>query len=140
MRILIALMMCCAALVGCGGSDEKSSDAATADPAQDAASHDADAKADARELVAHIETCFAENATYESCSLAEDGTIDGTTTPFPEQAASGDLATEVSADGYTVTATSESGNSFVITKEGGGPLVRTCETEGQGGCPDGGSW
>jgi hypothetical protein len=140
MRIWIGLMLCCAALGGCGGSDEKSADAAKADSAQDAASHDADAKADARELVTHLETCFVTEGSYEPCSLKEDGTVGGTETPFPEQASSGDLATEVTADGYTVTATSETGNSFVISKQGGGPLERTCETEGQGGCPSSGSW
>jgi type IV pilus assembly protein PilA len=139
MRWRIGLVLCCAALAGCG-DDEKSADTRELDPAQEAASHDADAKSDARELVTHLETCFANEGSYEPCALAEDGTVAGEPTPFAEQAASGDVETEVSADGYTVTVTSESGNSFVIAKEGGGPLERTCTPEGQGGCNDDGSW
>jgi type IV pilus assembly protein PilA len=140
MRGRVGMLLCCVALAGCGGDDEKSADATTPDAAQDAASHDADAKADARELVTHLEACFANEGTYEPCALKEDGTVAGEPTPFAEQAASGDLVTEVSADGYTVTATSESGTEFSIAKEGGGALERSCTPEGEGGCPDDGRW
>lgn len=140
MRWRIGLVLCCAALAGCGGDDEKSAEATEPSAAQDAVAHDADAKSNARSLVSQLETCYANEQTYEPCALMEDGTVDGESTPFAEQAASGDLTTEVSADGYTVTATSESGSSFVVTKEGGGTLERTCTPEGQGGCNDDGSW
>jgi cytoskeletal protein RodZ len=46
------------------------------------------------------------------------------------------------ASGYTVTTTAGegSGHTFAITKNAEGGVTRTCEPEGQGGCPADGKW
>jgi type IV pilus assembly protein PilA len=83
----------------------------------------ADAKSNARNLVSHVESCFAETQDYALCDTAgELGT-----TGLPIQAgAGGVLVSGATADDYTITATSKaSGNpTFTITKTDGGAPVR----------------
>jgi type IV pilus assembly protein PilA len=95
---------------------------------------DSSAKSDARNLVSHMESCYATKETYVGCSASSDVTGSGITL-----AASGNGTSVISgesATGYVVTATSESGNTFVITKSATG-AARTCT--GDGGC-NGTSW
>ena len=127
-------------LAGCGGSDDKKDAGTKAATPDQSAGQDADAKSNARNLVSYLESCYAGYGSYADCGIAEDGTVDGQDTGLSEQAAAGDLTTEVSTDGYTVTSTSESGNEFSVDKVGSGALERTCTTEGEGGCPDTGTW
>jgi len=57
---VVALPALCAALVavsGCGGGDQS----------KDATTQDAEAKSDVRNLVSHVEACYAEEQTYDSC-------------------------------------------------------------------------
>jgi hypothetical protein len=126
------------ALPGCGGSDDKTS--ATDKPAADsgqAVQQDAEAKSNARNLATYLESCFAENGSYEPCALAEDGTVGGQDAGLDDPAAA---TTEVTAAGYTVTLKSESGNSFVIAKADSGAMERTCTTAANGGCAADGTW
>jgi type IV pilus assembly protein PilA len=95
---------------------------------------DADAKSNARNLVSHLESCFAGKESYDGCETSTD--VTGSGLPI---AASGEGTVSVTStdpDGFVVTARSESGRSYVMTKVGGGTVSRTCSGSG---CADN-SW
>jgi type IV pilus assembly protein PilA len=104
---------------------------------QRAKGQDADAKSNARNLVSHLESFYAGEQTYDNSLNSADvqdsglplGTSDGQVT-----------VTSDDVDDYVITAQSESGNEFRITKVNGGAPTRTCDTDGEGGCPSNGSW
>ena len=84
----------------------------------------AEAKSNARNLVSHVESCFAEKQDYQLCNtkteLEADGptglnVVDATPTVAGTVAA---LSTD--ADSYQVDALSKSGTHFTITKSNGG--------------------
>src|SRR4051794_32417707 len=98
---------------------------------------DASAKSDARNLVSHVESCFADTQDYTACTDAQLG------------ATGLDLGTGVgqvhnvpdTASGYVITAYSKSGNTFIITRsKTTGTLSRTCTADGVGGCKTGATW
>jgi type IV pilus assembly protein PilA len=89
---------------------------------------DSGAKSDARNLVSHMESCFATTETYDNCENSSDVTGSG----IPLGAGTGkSVISNTDANGYTITSTSKSGNTFVITKAGG-TTTRSCT--GDGGC------
>ena len=102
---------------------------------------DADAKSNARNLVSHVESCFATEQDYSVCDTA---------TQLPNTGLSwgtggGQVSVTASAaDSYTVTAVSKAGggtpHTFVIQKETDGDSVRSCTPVGKGGCPNSGNW
>jgi type IV pilus assembly protein PilA len=96
---------------------------------------DAEAKSNARNLVTHVESCFADTQDYRNCTTAAQlGT-----TGLPLGAGTGQVSvTSGAATDYVITAKSKSNTNFVITKTGGGAPTRTCSPTG-GGC-NGGSW
>jgi type IV pilus assembly protein PilA len=98
---------------------------------------DSEAKANARNLVSHVESCFAETQNYSLCNDATELTNTG----LPLGTDPGQVAvTAVVADnisGYTIQAYSRNaGNWFQIQKSGTGS-ARTCEVPGDGGCKTG---
>lgn len=98
---------------------------------------DASAKSDARNLVSHVESCFADTQDYASCStaaaLGTTGLDYGTT--------AGQVSVTASATStFTVEGVSRSGNRFRILRAAGGGYTRTCGTADSGGCKAGGSW
>ncbi len=93
---------------------------------------DGSAKSNARNLVSHMESYYANEQTYVGASASDD--VKNSGIDLTKTVISGEGAT-----GYTITATSESGNTFVITKAGG-TTSRTCETKGKGACPTSGNW
>ena len=93
---------------------------------------DGSAKSDARNLVSHMESCYTQNQTYANCETSEDITGSGIT------GAAGSISGN-GANGYTITRTSDSGNVFRVVKAGGS-TTRTCDTDGNGGCPGTGNW
>ena len=106
---------------------------------QRAKGQDGSAKSDARNLVSHVESCFAQKQTYTDCvtsaALNPTGLEIGT---GPGQVEAAD------ADGgqtYVITAHSKSGNTFTITKSTDGTSERTCDgtAASNGGC-NGTSW
>jgi type IV pilus assembly protein PilA len=107
---------------------------------QRAKAQDASAKSDARNLVSHVESCYATTQTYVSCTtltaLANPGTSIGITLGTADGEAS---VTSTVADNYEIVGHSVSGNDFTITKTGGA-LTRTCTTANNAGCPTGGTW
>jgi type IV pilus assembly protein PilA len=98
---------------------------------------DASAKSDARNLVSHVESCFADTQTYASCDTAADlGT-----TGLAYGTADGEVSvTSSAANTFTVTAESRSGNVFRISRAAGGGYSRACDTDGDGGCKADGTW
>jgi type IV pilus assembly protein PilA len=98
---------------------------------------DAAAKSDARNLVTHVESCFADSQDYQQCTTAAQLGTTGLALGTTQGSVN---VTSGAADGYVVTGYSKSGNNFMITKTAGGAPTRTCTTAGQGGCKTGGSW
>jgi type IV pilus assembly protein PilA len=96
---------------------------------------DASAKSDARNLVSHVESCFADYQNYASCTDANVTNL-GTTGLALGTSAGQVTATGGTASGYVVTAVSKSGNTFTITRDNTKPtpLTRTCTTAGNGAC------
>ncbi len=97
---------------------------------------DASAKSDARNMVSHIESCFADTQNYGAC---EEGDPDLGSNLGVNLA---NITATQSAGGFTVVATSASGNTFQIQRNGG-TVNRTCvaaDPNERGGCPSSGTW
>src|SRR4051794_7358897 len=97
---------------------------------------DASAKSDARNLVSHMESCYAGSETYANCQTSQDVTESGISL------GSGTGQAQISgndASGYTIVGHSKSGNDFTIQKSGAN-VTRSCTSTGKGACPSGGSW
>jgi type IV pilus assembly protein PilA len=91
---------------------------------------DADAKSNARNIVSHMESCFATTETYDGCETSADVTSSGIT--LGTGAGQVEIpAANTTTTGYVVTAESDSGNTFTITKTSTG-TTRSCT--GDGGC------
>jgi type IV pilus assembly protein PilA len=95
---------------------------------------DTDAKANARQLVTQVESCYSTESDYTKCTTA---LMDPTGLSMGTGLGQVDV-TIVDAQSYTVTAKSRSTGSFSIQRTGGGPLTRTC-AGGTKGC-NSGSW
>jgi type IV pilus assembly protein PilA len=98
---------------------------------------DVNAKGDARNLVTHVESCFADTQDYTKCDtaakLGTTGIQVGTAVGEVELSAS-------DASSYQLVGRSKSGNEFTIKKDSGGPPKHTCTSVGRWGCHDDGSW
>ena len=90
---------------------------------------DSAAKSDARNMVTHVESCYANEEDYTKCTSPADTGLPSTVT-----------VASTAANTYKVTATSKSGNKFYIERTSGGEMARTCETGGKGGCPTDTKW
>jgi type IV pilus assembly protein PilA len=102
---------------------------------------DADAKSNARNLVSHVESCFATEQDYSVC----DTTTQLPSTGLQWGTTGGQVSvTAAAADSYTVEAVSKAGGTtphkFKIVKETDGDSVRSCTPVGKGGCPASGAW
>jgi len=105
---------------------------------------DASAKSDARNLVSHVESCFADTQDYRQCLTAAQL---GTTGLKLATGPGGVTVSSSLATSYNVTATSKAQTSagayhtFSIVKTGGGTPVRSCTpTAGKNGGCNNGSW
>jgi type IV pilus assembly protein PilA len=100
---------------------------------------DASAKSDARNLVSHVESCFADSQDYTLCdSAAELGT-----TGLDIGAGAGQVSVVGNATGYVVTAVSKNASHwFKITRDNTAspPITRTCQVANDGGCKAGAVW
>jgi type IV pilus assembly protein PilA len=95
---------------------------------------DTDAKSNARSLVEHVESCYANTQDYQQCGVAALGA-----TGLPLGSGLGQATvTSGDAQSYTITAKSKSGGIFTITKTGSTPTTRTC-SGGSKGC-NSGTW
>lgn len=99
---------------------------------------DSSAKSDARNLVSHVESCFADTQTYLSCNTA----LALGTTGLTWGTGAGQVSvTAAAADGYTIEAVSKaSGQKFRVVKAAGGAPTRECDVDGKGGCKADGTW
>jgi type IV pilus assembly protein PilA len=104
---------------------------------------DSSAKSDARNIVSHVESCYAQTQDYTKCGNASsdvaDSGLDLGTNPGQVNVA------PVDASSYAVTATSKAdsggaNHKFTITKTAG-KFVKpyTCTPADKGGC-SGGNW
>jgi type IV pilus assembly protein PilA len=77
--------------------------------------YDAEAKSDARNMVSHVESCFADTQDYSQCA-ANDGALLGNT-GLDYGTGSGQVSvTDSSTNGYTISAFSRSGKTWTMTK------------------------
>ena len=99
---------------------------------------DADAKSTARNVASQLESCYANNGSYETCGNTgnkienQDTGLDLTDTTI--------TVTAGKPNDYKIDTKSKSGNTFTITKVNGGAAGRSCIAKGQGGCPATGLW
>jgi type IV pilus assembly protein PilA len=102
---------------------------------------DADAKSNARNLVSHVESCFANEQDYTLCQTSPGISDTGLDIGVGPGKVS---VTAATVNSYTVVGTSKantSGNhTFTITRGSNGLITRTCTPAGQGACQTGGSW
>lgn len=99
---------------------------------------DAEAKANARELLTHVESCAVEADGYDECdTISELGPVNLAWGTGPGQVA----VTAATSGGYTITARSRSGTDFQIVRSGvATPPLRTCSRPATGGCRSAGDW
>jgi len=90
---------------------------------------DASAKSDARNMVTHVESCYANEEDYTKCTSPTNTGLPSTVT-----------VAATAANTFKVTSTSKSGNVFYIERKTDGSMDRTCTTADKGGCPTGGTW
>jgi type IV pilus assembly protein PilA len=108
---------------------------------------DADAKSSARNMVSQVESCFATNEDYTTCT---DTVLDASTTGLKVGTAKGQVhVSGQGATGYTVTAWSNSGTDFTITKAAGvasrhcqahGSAITATDAANKGGCKSDSTW
>jgi len=101
---------------------------------------DSSAKADSRNMVSHMESCFTDSETYVGCKVK----LTGAETGLPVGTGVGQVEiTAEAAGGYTVVghskATGGGAHNFTIVKSATG-IVRSCLPVDKGGCPASGLW
>ena len=101
---------------------------------------DVSAKADARNVVSHVENCAVQTSDYSQCqTVAQIGTTSGVKlvdgTPNPGEVG----VSSSSASQYSVVAVSANGRQFTISKNPSGTLDHSCTPVG-GGCSAPGVW
>ena len=98
---------------------------------------DSSAKSVARNMVSHVESCFADNQDYQLCDTAAEL---GTTGLVVGTGAGEASITASNANSYAVVGHSKSGNDFTIAKVNGAGPTRSCTTAGKGGCKSDSTW
>jgi type IV pilus assembly protein PilA len=98
---------------------------------------DADAKANARNMMVQVESCRMSSGDYQQCTppiMSTTGLLVGASPGEVDMTATGQ-------DSYVITAYSKSGTDFAITRaDVVSDPSRTCTAPAQGGCPAHGSW
>src|SRR3954466_10823954 len=112
---------------GCGGDDGGDK----GDDPQVVRAQDAQAKADARNLVSTVEACYVEQQTYESCGTAE--ALGGSGLAVGSGSEQGELR-KADATSFEAVGHSKSGTTFTIVKKPDGSVGRSCDAPGKGGC------
>ena len=99
---------------------------------------DSEAKSNARNMVSHVESCFADTQTYATCTTAAELGNTGITIGGGEGEVT--VASADSGTGYVITAKSKAkdgatNHTFTITKTGAtGVTSRSCAPANSGGC------
>jgi type IV pilus assembly protein PilA len=87
-----------------------------------------EAKSNARNLVSHIESCFADTQDYALCDTNAELTADGPHgLPYGAGAGQVQVVAPSGTDDWQVEAESHSGDVFTITKTDGGAPVRSAK-------------
>jgi type IV pilus assembly protein PilA len=90
---------------------------------------DADAKANTRNVVASVESCYTETKSYETCDtlpeLEATDTTPGVELTDTATQKKGAVAVSATDDSYSVTAYSKSENTFVVAKATDGTTTRS---------------
>jgi type IV pilus assembly protein PilA len=97
---------------------------------------DADAKSNARNVVSHLESFYANEQTYTGSATSADVTKSG----IPLGSGKGQVAITPADQSYSIVAYSQSGGKFTIAKDTNGKITRSCDKTGDGACPSSGSW
>jgi type IV pilus assembly protein PilA len=113
---------------------------------------DAAAKSNARNLVSHVESCFADTQNYTNAACTAPSGTGLTVSAYNADPAMGAVAVRAATTGgYSVVAKSKSGNYFGITRNATtGAVSHDCGTtlgtggdvsdDNTGSCPSGGDW
>ena len=100
---------------------------------------DASAKSDSRNLVSHVESCFADNQNYTLCDSAAE--LGSTGLTYGTAAGQVEVAAGATATSFIVSAHSQSGGTFNIRRASSGAgYTRDCLPVATGGCPSSGAW
>lgn len=96
---------------------------------------DSEAKSNARNLVSHVESCFADGQDYTLCDTAAELGTTGLNVVAGAPANGGEVgfSPASTATTYSITAKSKSGTTFTIAKAATGLTSRSCTPNG-GGC------
>jgi type IV pilus assembly protein PilA len=97
---------------------------------------DADAKSNARNIVSHLESFYANEQTYTGADASNDVKKSG----IAVGPGKGEVALTLNDQTYTVVAYSQSDGKFTIAKDANGKITRSCDKKGDGACPSDGSW
>jgi type IV pilus assembly protein PilA len=93
---------------------------------------DSSTKSDVRNVISHMESCFATQETYEGCDSEHADLTNIGVTVVDDDPGEGQVGISGQSEtGYVLVGLSESGNTFTATKSGTG-VARSCE--GDGGC------
>ena len=103
---------------------------------------DATAKADARDMLTQIQSCFVPEEDYTRCDSETELTHGGSESiGLPYGNGGGQVEVKIAtSDTFTIIGHSPSGNDFRIVKGAGGNVTRTCTTAGHEGCPASSQW
>jgi type IV pilus assembly protein PilA len=99
---------------------------------------DGEAKSAVRNAASAAEAFYTDNQSYTGMNPGELREIEPT---LADGQGSTLTVNPVAAQSYTITVTSKTGNTFSINKNAGtGTTTRTCDNDGEAGCPSNGSW
>lgn len=105
---------------------------------------DAEAKSNARNLVSHVESCFAETQDYTQCSssaaLSPSGLSIGSADGQVEVIGASTTASSYTVRAYSKADTGGTGHTFTYVKDTSGTVTKTCAPSGKGGCNSSGGW
>jgi type IV pilus assembly protein PilA len=100
---------------------------------------DTEAKSAARTAQTAMETFYTDEQTYVGANEAAVRAIEPALNSGV--AAAGLAITGQSVDSYQIEVTqAKTGSKFRINKASNGTVTRTCDTDGEKGCPSNGSW
>lgn len=105
---------------------------------------DVTAKADARNVVAAVESCQTDTQSYSECDtlaeLAAAGSNPNVALTDEVGRRAGAVSISATEKTYTISGYSRGGNRFVVEKTSAGEMARACTTGGTGGCKPGDLW
>jgi type IV pilus assembly protein PilA len=100
---------------------------------------DASAKANARNMVSQVESCFTDNQDYTSCDT--QAALPNSSTGLDWGASAGQVqVTAATPTSYTIVAYAKNDSDTFTINKTGGTITRTCSTAGNGSCPVNSSW